>query len=111
MTSGLLRTHQQGEDEHRHREHEGEEQSALQGAAQGSGGHAHHGGPAGAAQVAAQGHAHYLVSKSEVDGATESTTTTLDAKQRQEELARMLGGVEVSREARAAAKRLLTDVD
>ena len=62
-------------------------------------------------QVAAQGHAHYLVSKSEVDGATESTTTTLDAKQRQEELARMLGGVEVSREARAAAKRLLTDVD
>jgi DNA repair protein RecN (Recombination protein N) len=62
-------------------------------------------------QVAAQGHAHYLVSKSEVDGATESTTTTLDAKQRQEELARMLGGVEVSREARAAAKRLLTDVE
>ena len=62
-------------------------------------------------QVAAQGHAHYLVSKSEVDGATESSATRLDARQRQEELARMLGGVEVSREARAAARRLLADVE
>ena len=62
-------------------------------------------------QVAAQGHAHYLVAKSEVDGVTESTATALDARQRQEELARMLGGVEVSREARAAARRLLADVD
>lgn len=62
-------------------------------------------------QVAAQGHAHHMVSKSEVDGATESTVRLLDGKQRQEELARMLGGVEVSREARAAARRLLADVD
>jgi DNA repair protein RecN (Recombination protein N) len=36
---------------------------------------------------------------------------SLDAKQREEELARMLGGVELTREARAAAKRLLADVD
>ena len=62
-------------------------------------------------QVAAQGHAHYLVSKTEVEGATESRATVLDGKQRQEELARMLGGVEVSREARAAARRLLADVE
>jgi len=34
----------------------------------------------------------------------------LDAKQREEELARMLGGVELTHEARAAAKRLLSDV-
>lgn len=62
-------------------------------------------------QVAAQGHAHYLVSKTEVEGATESRATVLDGRQRQEELARMLGGVEVSREARAAARRLLADVE
>ena len=61
-------------------------------------------------QVAAQGHAHYRVSKAPVDGMTQSSVELLAAKQREEELARMLGGVEVSKEARAAAKRLLTDV-
>jgi len=58
-------------------------------------------------QVAAQGHAHYLVSKADLDGQTRSAVRRLDAGQRQEELARMLGGVEVSKEARAAARRLL----
>jgi DNA repair protein RecN (Recombination protein N) len=58
-------------------------------------------------QVAAQGHAHYRVSKAESGGVTQSAVRLLDAGQRQEELARMLGGVEVSREARAAAKQLL----
>ena len=62
-------------------------------------------------QVAAQGHAHYLVSKSESEGSTASEARLLNHKLRQEELARMLGGVEVSREARAAARRLLADVD
>ncbi len=61
-------------------------------------------------QVAAQGHAHYRVSKAPVDGMTQSAVESLDGKQREEELARMLGGVEVSKEARAAAKRLLSDV-
>ena len=60
-------------------------------------------------QVAAQGHAHYRVSKAPVDGMTQSSVELLVAKQREEELARMLGGVEVSKEARAAAKRLLSD--
>jgi DNA repair protein RecN (Recombination protein N) len=58
-------------------------------------------------QVAAQGHRHYRVSKAESAGVTQSAVRLLDAGQRQEELARMLGGVEVSTEARAAAKRLL----
>ncbi|MDQ3215298.1 MAG: DNA repair protein RecN, partial [Pseudomonadota bacterium] len=58
-------------------------------------------------QVAAQGHAHYRVSKAASDGVTQSAIDRLDDKQRAEELARMLGGVEVSKEARAAAKRLL----
>ena len=62
-------------------------------------------------QVAAQGHAHYRVSKAASEGVTQSAVQSLDAKQREEELARMLGGVEMTREARAAAKRLLSDVD
>lgn len=61
-------------------------------------------------QVAAQGHAHYRVSKAASEGVTQSAVQSLDAKQREEELARMLGGVELTREARAAAKRLLADV-
>lgn len=62
-------------------------------------------------QVAAQGHAHYRVSKAASEGVTQSAVQALDPKQREEELARMLGGVELTREARAAAKRLLADVD
>ncbi|MFC3549555.1 DNA repair protein RecN [Lysobacter cavernae] len=61
-------------------------------------------------QVAAQGHAHYRVSKAASEGVTQSAVQSLNAKQREEELARMLGGVELTREARAAAKRLLADV-
>ncbi|WAC64128.1 DNA repair protein RecN [Pseudoxanthomonas sp. SL93] len=60
-------------------------------------------------QVAAQGHAHYRVSKAPVEGMTQSAVEKLGAKQREEELARMLGGVEVSKEAHAAAKRLLAN--
>ncbi|UHQ18988.1 DNA repair protein RecN [Lysobacter sp. KIS68-7] len=62
-------------------------------------------------QVAAQGHAHYRVSKASGDGMTQSAVSKLGAKDREEELARMLGGVDVSKEARAAARRLLADVD
>ncbi len=58
-------------------------------------------------QVAAQGHAHYRVSKAASDGVTQSAVSALDADARQEEIARMLGGVEVSDEARAAARKLL----
>ncbi len=61
-------------------------------------------------QVAAQGHAHYRVSKAPVDGITQSSVEVLGDGQREEELARMLGGVELTREARAAARRLLADV-
>ncbi len=58
-------------------------------------------------QVASKGHAHYRVSKAPVDGMTQSAVEKLDSKAREEELARMLGGVEVSKEARAAARKLL----
>jgi len=62
-------------------------------------------------QVAAQGHAHYSVSKAEREGMTQSAVQVLDAAAREEELARMLGGVEVGKEARAAARRLLKDAN
>jgi DNA repair protein RecN (Recombination protein N) len=48
--------------------------------------------------------------KSKSDGVTQSEVCALSARDREEELARMLGGVELTREARAAAKRLLQDV-
>ncbi|NLA68604.1 MAG: DNA repair protein RecN [Gammaproteobacteria bacterium] len=60
-------------------------------------------------QVAAQGHAHYSVSKAESDGMTQSAVRLLDDAGRQQELARMLGGIEVSSEAHAAARRLLLE--
>jgi len=60
-------------------------------------------------QVAAKGHAHYRVSKAPVEGMTQSSVELLSPGARQEELARMLGGVEVSKEARAAARKLLQE--
>ena len=61
-------------------------------------------------QVASKGHAHYRVSKAPVEGMTQSAVELLDARGREEELARMLGGAEVSKEARAAARKLLAEV-
>ncbi|MEF9978271.1 MAG: DNA repair protein RecN [Thermomonas sp.] len=61
-------------------------------------------------QVAASGHAQYRVSKAAADGMTQSSVVLLDAEGRIGEIARMLGGAEVTDEARAAAKRLLDGV-
>jgi DNA repair protein RecN (Recombination protein N) len=47
------------------------------------------------------------VSKSADGKATRSQIVALDAKGRHEELARMLGGVDIDRETRAHAKRML----
>ena len=58
-------------------------------------------------QVAAAGHAHYRVSKAAADGMTQSAVAVLDTDGRIDEIARMLGGAEVTDEARAAAKKLL----
>ncbi|MDE2272027.1 MAG: DNA repair protein RecN, partial [Xanthomonadaceae bacterium] len=58
-------------------------------------------------QVAAQGHAHLAVSKAVEGKATRTHISALDAKDRNEEIARMLGGVEIDREARAHARRML----
>lgn len=58
-------------------------------------------------QVAAQGHAHLRVSKHSDGDATRTQIQKLDAAGRRDELARMLGGVEISRETRAHAKQML----
>ncbi|MBZ0088369.1 MAG: DNA repair protein RecN [Thermomonas sp.] len=58
-------------------------------------------------QVAAAGHAQYGVSKAASEGITQSAVVALDDAGRIEEIARMLGGADVSDEARAAARRLL----
>ena len=60
-------------------------------------------------QVAAAGHAQYRVSKAARDGITQSAVEVLDAHGRIAEIARMLGGAQVTKEAQAAAKKLLAD--
>lgn len=58
-------------------------------------------------QVAAQGHAHLCVSKHSDGASTHTRIEKLDAGGRRDELARMLGGVEITRETRAHAKQML----
>lgn len=58
-------------------------------------------------QVAAQGHAHLRVSKNSEGDSTSTRIEKLDAAGRRDELARMLGGLEITRETRAHAKQML----
>ncbi len=58
-------------------------------------------------QVAARGAHHWRVEKRVSEGQTLSTVTPLDARQRVEEVARMLAGDVISDAARAAARALL----
>jgi len=58
-------------------------------------------------QVAALGKHHLRVSKSQVDGQTLSTIAALSATSRIEEVARMLGGIELTETTRQHAKEML----
>jgi len=58
-------------------------------------------------QVAAQGHAHLRVSKHSDGSSTQTRIEKLDANGRRDELARMLGGVEITKETKAHAKQML----
>jgi DNA repair protein RecN (Recombination protein N) len=58
-------------------------------------------------QVAAQGAHHLRVSKSTQDGQTVSNIEALDAQMRVEEVARMLGGVEITETTRRHAAEML----
>lgn len=61
-------------------------------------------------QVAARGNWHYLIAKSSEGTVTRTSVSLLDARGRQEEIARMLSGAEITDEARAQADRLLEGV-
>ncbi len=59
------------------------------------------------AQVAAQGHQHLLVAKSSDGSSTQTRIDALGDKARRDEIARMLGGIEITRETLAHAKQML----
>ncbi|MGN6357403.1 MAG: DNA repair protein RecN, partial [Novosphingobium sp.] len=61
-------------------------------------------------QVAARGGQHYVIAKSSEGVVTRTSVHLLDHAGRQEEIARMLSGAEVTPEARAQADRLLEGV-
>jgi DNA repair protein RecN (Recombination protein N) len=58
-------------------------------------------------QIAAYGHTHYSISKSVKQGRTSTRVDRLGADARQEELARMIGGSDVSAVVRASAREML----
>ncbi len=59
------------------------------------------------AQVAAQSHQHLLVHKSTDGDSTQSRVTHITDKQRAQEIARMLGGVEITKQTLAHAQEML----
>ncbi len=61
-------------------------------------------------QVAARGRMHYMIAKSSEGTVTRTSVMLLNAAGRQEEIARMLSGAEITAEARAQADRLLEGV-
>lgn len=61
-------------------------------------------------QVAAQAHHHYKVKKSEQDGSITTEISHLTETARIEELARMLGGIEMTRNTHEHAKEMLRQI-
>ncbi|MEO6093106.1 MAG: DNA repair protein RecN [Novosphingobium sp.] len=61
-------------------------------------------------QVAARGGTHYVIHKTSEGTVTRTSVALLDQAGRQEEIARMLSGAEITDEARAQADRLLEGV-
>jgi DNA repair protein RecN (Recombination protein N) len=58
-------------------------------------------------QVAAQGHHHLRVVKSSDSDSTETSIETMEGNARRNEIARMLGGIEITRETLAHAEQML----
>ena len=58
-------------------------------------------------QVAAQAHAHLKVSKASSKSQTRTGVELLDDKARRDEVARMLGGIEITRETEAHARQMI----
>ena len=62
------------------------------------------------AQVSAHAHNHYLIEKNEVGGRMESSVRALDGEERVSELARIIGGINVTEVQYNAARELLNKV-
>ena len=61
------------------------------------------------AQIASLGDVHFLISKSDVNGVTETGVRELDEEGRIAELSRILGGLDVTDSQRAAARDMLRE--
>ena len=62
-----------------------------------------------APQVAARARTHYLISKTGSADRVATGISAIEHSDRQEEIARMLAGATITEEARAAARRLLSE--
>ena len=58
-------------------------------------------------QIAAMGHTHYLIAKSEREGRTYTTVTPLDREGRKRELARIIGGANITEITLKSAEEML----
>ena len=63
------------------------------------------------AQVASQAHHHYRVEKSSTDDSTRTGVVPLNQAERLEEIARMLGGLEITEQTRAHASQMMASND
>lgn len=61
------------------------------------------------AQIASMAHNHFHISKTEVDGRAETRLRLLDRVGREEEIARILGGIEITEAQRSAAREMIAD--
>jgi DNA repair protein RecN (Recombination protein N) len=61
------------------------------------------------AQIASLADAHYVIRKTEVDGRAETTVERLSEEERVDEVARILGGLELTEAQRAAARDLIAE--
>lgn len=61
------------------------------------------------AQIASLAHNHFFISKKEVDGRAETKLRLLDREGREAEIARILGGIEITDAQRQAAREMIAD--
>lgn len=61
------------------------------------------------AQIASLAHNHFRISKNEVDGRAETSLRLLDSEGREAEIARILGGINITEAQTAAAREMIAD--
>ena len=62
-----------------------------------------------AAQIASLADTHLLIEKHEIDGRMETSVRPLDDESRVDEIARILGGIEVTETQRTAAREMIEE--